>query len=67
MDNIKKDMNYAVVIGDWHFNSLGVVRSLGENVEFANSAALRFCTTPPFSLPLTCGLHHFLRDSRHLP
>jgi len=28
MDNQKK--NIAVVIGDWHFNSLGIVRSLGE-------------------------------------
>lgn len=22
--------NYAIVIGDWHFNSLGIIRSLGE-------------------------------------
>ncbi len=31
MDNKKKDINYfAAVIGDWHFNTLGMVRSLGE-------------------------------------
>ncbi len=32
MDNTEKTLieNYAVVIGDWHFNSLGMIRSLGE-------------------------------------
>lgn len=32
MDNTEKTLieNYAVVIGDWHFNSLGLIRSLGE-------------------------------------
>ena len=32
MDNTEKTLieNYAVVIGDWHFNSLGIIRSLGE-------------------------------------
>lgn len=31
MDNKEKNINYfAAVIGDWHFNSLGIVRSLGE-------------------------------------
>ena len=32
MDTEKKTLieNYAVVIGDWHFNSLGMIRSLGE-------------------------------------
>ena len=30
MDHTEKNLNYAVVLGDWHFNSLGVVRSLGE-------------------------------------
>lgn len=31
MDNKEKDINYfAAVIGDWHFNTLGMVRSLGE-------------------------------------
>ena len=30
MDHTEKDMNYAVVLGDRHFNSLGLVRSLGE-------------------------------------
>lgn len=31
MDNKEKDINYfAAVVGDWHFNTLGMVRSLGE-------------------------------------
>lgn len=32
MDRAEKTLieNYAVVIGDWHFNSLGLIRSLGE-------------------------------------
>lgn len=31
MDSCKKNMsNYAVVVGDAHFNSLGIIRSLGE-------------------------------------
>lgn len=32
MDSAEKTLieNYAVVIGDWHFNSLGLIRSLGE-------------------------------------
>lgn len=31
MDNKEKNIKYfAAVIGDWHFNSLGMVRSLGE-------------------------------------
>ena len=49
MDIVKEDMNYyAVVIGDWHFNSLGVVRSLGENgvkVYFINYSSFGYAQT----------------------
>ena len=32
MDNKEKNIKYfAAVVGDWHFNSLGLVRSLGES------------------------------------
>lgn len=39
MEHSDHSQNYAVVLGDWHFNALGIVRSLGEEnvpVSFLN-------------------------------